>query len=557
MHRASIGLLPLVLSVALAACASPTGEVAGPPSLEEAIEILERETAEDPRDGEAWLRLGEALETLALRRAALDPSAIDESARSAQAFERAAARLRRDPRPRLGLARISERRGDREGAEAHAAAVLALVPSPPPTILREANLLLARAIVGRIHEGTGGAGIDSDPSAKDSLASRAREALAAIEADPPLVPEALLLRATLEDALGNAEAARSIATRGIDLDPEDVSLHLFLQRSVAFDREPGDEGASSLLDRYEALAQRHPDSSTTARFLGVARALLAERLRAAERWEEAAQRFADAERAFERSGAGASGAPGEDALRAGVCLAAQGWCRLRMGEYERAGRLFLAAQSRGALDEPDGSGFTAREGIDVLARAWIDAGDPGRALSILEEALEAEPDSAAWDATLGEVCVRAGLAAQAEGRTEAARSLFERSLACYERMLRERPGDLDGSSACALLLAQHLRRDFDRAELLLRTVADVVDGRLAIPDLSESERRDLKDRAAGAWEALGILYFDERRDPESAHRFFKKCLQYHPEPGTRLRWYLDKIEASQGSQGTEALQRGS
>jgi len=530
----------VLLLCGLAACAgTPPSPSSHPLSLEETIAALERETASDPDDGRAWLRLGEARETLALQAEAEDGDPFDALAGAATAFERAASLLREEAAPRLALARMCERRGDLEGAAARAAEALSL-DLAPGAARREANQVLARAVVGWIESGRE----RLDPLARDALVRRGRAALASLDTELPPLAETARLRARLERALGRAETARRIALDGIDLFPEEVPLHLLVRDSFAEETLPSPDSALALRDLYETLHARHPESRTTLRFLAAARGVVAEHARRAGRWVEAAEGFAAAQAAFERAEAFEAGGPTEDARRAAACIAAQGWCRIGTGEFERAGRLFLAAANRGTLDGPDASGATPREGIETLARAWLEAGEPRHALDFLEEAAGADPESPAWSPIVGEVCFRSALAEEAAGREEEARTLFERALACYERILRDHPGDLNGSSVCARLLSQHLRRDFDRAELLLRAVAQIADDRLAIPGVPEEEREALASRAAAAWEDLGMLYFDERNDPRRALEFFQKSLRYNPEPGTRVRWYLEKIGAA-------------
>ena len=152
------------------------------------------------------------------------------------------------------------------------------------------------------------------------------------------------------------------------------------------------------------------------------------------------------------------------------------------------------------------------------------------------------PDEVDWWSNLGYFRWELGMAEEAEGRAKEATGFYEASLAAHEKALAIRPNDPASFDDCVLLLYYHLKREDERVESYLRRAIEEGEKMLAGPSLKDPRRRFYDEATGNAYQNLGVLLFEKKKDLREAKRLFEKSLEHYPFSRARVRWFLGRIE---------------
>lgn len=277
-----------------------------------------------------------------------------------------------------------------------------------------------------------------------------------------------------------------------------------------------------------------------------------------------------------------------------LCRSARGWAELAQGENERAwnefrsagelveGGLFLErpplrsagdglsalierhlsrGELEGALRAAEALAAAARDDVRVVRRAADLARDLGDRLQLLERDLKLAARGRMRDPVrLEELRVEIGTSRPGDDlrgtarerdlffeigdrRGRAARDTYLRALEHYRRALELTPDDLElGCDAARLVVrrlatperAQEFEQQVDWAEALLRRLVEVGRRRTeaGVPD--SAQRYALDEAWGDAYQVLGELLLEQRREPRAARESFERALAIGPVPRSEI-----------------------
>jgi tetratricopeptide (TPR) repeat protein len=507
---------------------------------EEALDLLERAVAARPDDGESWYLYGLATEAVARDAALRGERGLLLLQDAAGGFERAARLLPDEAGPRLGIARVALDEGSPDRALEAAREAEKLARNDEERY--EGRLLEARALAGLLAEEEA-AGRD-----RDARASEARSAAEACLALDPSREEGYGVLADVEGAAGRKGAAVEAIRSGLGRFPDSNSLHGRLHLLFAAEGRYGD-----LLVVYDALATEKTESATVAWYRAEARIAAAHAARLEQRWEEAEKLYAQAAAEFERS---ASLRPefGESSRRrTSETILGRAWCRHGSGDLRGAGDAFVEAISLrpDLLQEPGAFGRSAKDGADSTAVRLMETNDLEGGEALLARLTEIVPSVVEWWSNLGYFRWELGRWREGEEKIEEARASYEAALGAYERAREVAPDDPGALNDCVLVLYYHLRRADDRVEEYLRRAIESGEKMLAEGGMDEERRNYVEEATGNAYQNLGVLLFEKKKDYLGAKRLLEKSLAFRPYHRAQARWYIGRVErAMAGANGS-------
>jgi tetratricopeptide (TPR) repeat protein len=425
-----------------------------------------------------------------------------------------------------------------------------------------------------------------DPSVRE-LAGTLDQALHEDRRDDPSDPWPWLRTAEFYLAQGRAESALNVAERGVFSVPRSAELHGQWTRLLVDQR-----GARALLEGYARFQAAHPQAAWG--FWFPARERLERELGALaeDRRSELRDIEAEFKRARELDRALSRACLEQEAL----CRTGVGWCHLLQGRLEDAARVFESTEELflGASASARGTELrSAREGLQQIARAWIERGELGQAAAAYASLHRFEPDRPLWARELGrfsrdhasrqdlaagdmrraergelrdarrlnELREWAGIKESVRGTVrerellgEAGRKLrararegYERSQQAFESAVRLDPRDLRSQVDAAAIAVYHLGTDLERWEATLSSVVEQARARVAEASLERTDLLKLEEAWGDAHQALGVLYLDRRGDAAAALPLLEASLKIGSAPRPDVEHdYLPRARAALG-----------
>lgn len=114
------------------------------------------------------------------------------------------------------------------------------------------------------------------------------------------------------------------------------------------------------------------------------------------------------------------------------------------------------------------------------------------------------------------------------GRTDEARTMFERSYATYQRAVALAPHSVRLRNDCALVAIHHLHTDLDAAGAMLQQA--IRDGEQRLRDLptSGAGRLDEEEALGDCCENLALWHLEHTKDHKAAANAARRALELHP-----------------------------
>jgi hypothetical protein len=186
----------------------------------------------------------------------------------------------------------------------------------------------------------------------------------------------------------------------------------------------------------------------------------------------------------------------------------------------------------------------------AIHRALADGGDNAltQTLAWNEQLLQRFPDKFGFVYNNAALAARdLGVQKADAGDPAAAKALWERSYAAYEKAVRLSPDDVRIVNDCGLMLLYHLDRDLPRARELFERA-------IAMPATTDHATRERVEEAVGdAYQNIAVLLRDKQRQPAAAWRSFcEQAVQYFPQQRREAAAMLRELDGAAASQGGAA-----
>ncbi|MCC6670068.1 MAG: hypothetical protein IT458_03345 [Planctomycetes bacterium] len=347
----------------------------------------------------------------------------------------------------------------------------------------------------------------------------ARESYREVEKAGPLPARVFATWLSLEQWAGAGDAALELAMRVLAREPgRDDALNQLVDLAVAA-RKP---------EKAIALLTGRSDAKSLW-YLGRARFS-----QALDQWsanprepKEALAAIAQAQKDFAASKAGnAEYADSCDQWLA-LCLTAQGFMHLSADQTPEAEASFLAAVRL----RPDkiaaeiGPNQSARIGVLTVGGKYFER-DPARMEALFRAAHEAASEDFDFASNFGLAARDHGTLLERQRKTEAARQMYEASYRAYRKAAQLDPDNLRLKVDLAILPIYHLGVDLDETRDLLLAVAETGERRLQEMKPGDSDRKDLNETVADAWQNLGQYYLAHAKDAAKARAALEKSLKF-------------------------------
>ncbi len=507
--------------------------------IDSALDQLETETSKQPDNAKVWMLLGRAQLSLAQRGMEENASAFFVHSALTDA-EKSLARARElspaDGNTLRELAKLKALLGNTEQAyelalEAQTQAQKNISPTEKFDLEKTVAEASFQKYLALRQENT-------DVEALALPFSRSFRALRECQSLDPNQPWSYATEADLFAWENASPAVIDALSRGIEKLPNEQSLH---SKLVNYASEA--QKTELLLSFYEKLLVKNPEQATALWFQGLTRFRHADFLRSQEQTQAALNTYQGAKDSFAKSVAlESSFAPSADYYLA-LLPVSMGWCLYRERNLEEAIKLWVEVlrQDRSLKDKPDGLGMTAKQGLGIVGGEYISASEFEKGLELFKTLHEIDSADFDWANNYAFLCREAGSALETAGKKEAANARFEESYLAYEKVLSLAPEDARSLNDCALILLYHLDRELDRAESLFQKAANLGETSLASQDMDVQAEMDLRAAIGDAYQNLGVLYFDKKKEPLPAKFFFEKSLDVDASVRPQVKWYLQRI----------------
>lgn len=538
--------LLIILVAALPSCFlfSTNREIPGELALskgeiDSALDQLETETTKQPDNAKAWMLLGRAQRSLAQRGMEENASAffVNSALTDAeQSLERARELSPEDGNTLRELAKLKALLGDTEQAYklAHEAQTQSQQNISPAEKF-DLGKTVAEASFQKY------LALRQENPDVETLAIPFSRSFRALRECQSLDPNQAWSYATEADLFAWENAAPAVIdalSRGIEKLPDEQSLH---SKLVNYGSEA--QKTELLLSFYEKLLAKNPEQATALWFQALTRFRHADFLRSQDQTQAALAAYSSAKDSFTKSvGLEPSFASSAD-YYLNLVPVSIGWCRYRERNLEEAVKLWIEAlrQDRSLKDKPDGLGMTAKQGLGVVGSEYISASEFEKGLELFKTLHEIDSEDFDWANNYAFLCREAGSALETAGKKDAAHARFEESYSAYEKVLSLAPDDTRSLNDCALILLYHLDRELDRAESLFQKAVKLGETSLVSQDMDVQAEMDLRAAIGDAYQNLGVLYFDKKKEPLPAKFFFEKSLDVDASVRPQVKWYLQRI----------------
>lgn len=524
--------------------AEPPARNAGEKALREgdldaALDWLEKETEKHPQDATLWQILGEAQLQLAEQKISTGGSNLFIASTLADAeasFGKAESLNGNEMRTAVLQTRLRTLQGQIEEAYRWAETAQSRLPAGASA---QTRYELGRAVAEASFQKY--VAMRRENASAEELAfpfSRTIQALLTCEKIRPQEAWSYEKQADLfqweEAKLGVLQTLE----RGLNASPAQASLHGKLQNYLVQQND-----AAALRPIYEKLLQAHPQEPVAIWYDGLARILDADAGRRSRQLAAAGAGYENAKISFARS---AQMRPEfQESVDHYLAIAdfSRGWCLYEERKIEDASSLWLSALRRRPQmkDALDGLGRSVKQGLGLAGAAFVKAKEFEKGRQLHKTLVEIDPQDADWMNNYAFLCREAGTAVEAAGKKESAAALFEESYAAYEKAVALSPQDVRLVNDCALILLYHLDRDLDRAEAMFRQAADLGEKALAQAGLDPSREEELRSATGDAFQNLGVLFAEKKRDGFGARPFFLKSVELGPMERPQVQWYLNRL----------------
>lgn len=350
--------------------------------------------------------------------------------------------------------------------------------------------------------------------------------------------ESVVSTALLHRWLGQTSEVGAEYERGLRDFPEEVAIH---DAYIQWMLDSGQQRA--LLGSYSLLVRANPGVTALRWHQGRALYRCADLAREQGDFAAAKNGYAKSDAVFAEYGAMApQNRDGANQWRA-LCDLASAKVSLTMGDPVSAGTELLRAADRSAatttyqngapvLHDSFGEHFTGV--LFAIHRTLNETADDALAATLAwnERVLQRFPDR------FGFVYNNAALAARDlgtrkanDGDVAAAKQLWERSFAHYEKALALSPNDPRIVNDCGLMLLYHLERDYDRARNLFDRAIELGEKQLRAlaADAPRAEREHVEEAIGDAYQNIAVLMRTRLGQPFASYApFCEQSVRYYP-----------------------------
>ncbi|MBL9078928.1 MAG: hypothetical protein JNL08_15585 [Planctomycetes bacterium] len=325
----------------------------------------------------------------------------------------------------------------------------------------------------------------------------------------------------------SAEALRELE-RGLRAAPDATEVH---DAYLTWYRD--NDQFDALVGAYARFVREQPGVPILRWHQGRALAARADRQRGVGNFAAAADGYARARDAFGQYLAMVPAhADAANQWRAG-CALSEAAMALELGLLDAARDQLFAAADFGAADGDEARVRTYAGLAFALHQRFAESGPDAlpRTLAFAERLLARHPDR--WGFAYNNAALVArdlGVQRANAGDDAAARDLWERSYAWYERAVALEPNDPRIVNDCGLMLVYHLHRDPARARELFDRATALGEAQLAaLPADAEPQQREQVEEALGdALQNIAVLLRDQGAGFDAARPFLERAVRYYP-----------------------------
>ena len=511
-------------------------------ALDDAIAVLEQHLEENAEDATAWSTLGEALQRM-WQEGGASFLIMDEAS---QAWHRAVDLAPFDVETLQGTASMHMAKGEYTQAAALGLRAIGTALADRAALPDGLAQLVMRSRMGVF--------LNAEHEHDKAWGSAFMEAWNACRGARALVPEdssLTVVEARFLDGLGLPHSAIATVAGELEVRSDDVALHRFMvevharegleDRLLAACERLAEGGMNPTLAWYTGYAHRLVgDAAVRQREFAAARASY----RRCMDWMRTARVL---EPTFEQSAT----------LTTVQALVSTAWCHLGEMDVDSAWALLfgLIDEHPELLEEKDGLGRTAMDGLSVLGADLADRYDFARAAEVSRRVLSILPEDGGWWNNLGFLLreygtqIEEGLIADLVAPEEQAERVLRESWNAYLRAIELIPDDPRLINDTALIQVYHLADELELAEELLHRAIRLGEEQLEAmgPDPLDSVRFPVAQAVGDAYENLGYLYYHLLDRPEESRAYWLASIATDSgEVRIGFQEYVDAIDGKRG-----------